>query len=40
MIGAASEAHFNWEKPLFNAFCEAVETTAIRRGSDRWDAGK
>ena len=27
----------NWEPPLCQAFCEAVETTAIRRGAERWE---
>lgn len=35
MVGASPKV--NWKTPLFNAFCEAVETTAIRRGADRWD---
>jgi len=35
MTGKA--AVVNWENPLFGAFCEAVETTAIRRGAERWE---
>ena len=35
MTGKA--AVVNWENPLFGAFCEAAETTAIRRGAERWE---
>jgi len=27
----------NWERPLFAAFCEAIETTAVQRGCNRWE---
>jgi hypothetical protein len=35
MIGPVPEV--NWENLLFSTFIEAVETTAIRRGSERWN---
>ena len=27
----------DWKKPLYLAFSEAVETTAVRRGVERWE---
>ena len=36
-VMARNSDHSNWEIPLFSAFTEAIETTALRRGIERWD---
>ena len=36
IVGKYSLNWKNWQLPLFSSFLEAVETTAVRRGAERW----
>ncbi|NCD34553.1 MAG: methyltransferase domain-containing protein [Spartobacteria bacterium] len=38
-VGKSLESANNWQNSLFSAFSEAVEITAIQRGTQRWQPG-
>lgn len=40
LVTAGVAGGSNWESPLFAALVEAVELTAIQRGTDRWEPSK